>query len=94
MDTNETELIIPFDQLSPEALAGVIDQYISRDGVDSGHVDTSFADKRAMVHRMLKSGKALLLYDTAHETCNIVQKEEYERVLRERVNKAEATPRQ
>ena len=91
---NETELIIPFDQLSPEALAGVIDQFISRDGGDSGHVETSFAAKRETVHRMLKSGKALLLYDTVQETCNIVQKEEYERFLRQRFNKGGAMRRQ
>ena len=94
MENNETELIIPIDQLSPEALAGVIDQFISRDGSDSGHVETSFAAKRDSVHRLLKSGKALLLYDTVLETCNIVQKEEYERFQRQRLNKAEASRRQ
>ena len=91
---NNTELIIPVDQLSPEALAGVIEQYIARDGIDSGHVENSFAAKREMVHRMLKSGKALLLYDTIEETCNIVSKEAYEQMRRERLNSAEAIPGQ
>lgn len=91
MEKNETEVVIPFDKLSPEALFGVIDQFISRDGADSGHVEASFAEKRQRVHKMLKSGKALLLYDTALETCNIVQKEAYELMLRERDKRIEAT---
>ena len=49
---NDTELIIPVDQLSPEALSGVIEQYIARDGIDSGHVEDSFEVKREAVRRM------------------------------------------
>ncbi len=71
-----TPVKIPYDQLSAEALQGVIAQYISRDGPDSGHVDVSFQRKAEQVMQRLKSGRAIILYDEVTESCNIFYKDD------------------
>ena len=35
-------MIIPYDKLSPEALQGIIEQFVSRDGIDSGRRKGNF----------------------------------------------------
>lgn len=72
----ETAVIVPFRELSNEALNGVIEQFISRDGPDSGHVDLSFDQKKKRVIRQLETGNALLIYDNKTCSCNIVLYEE------------------
>lgn len=67
---------IPHNQLSSEALQGVIEQFISKDGTDSGHVDTSFEAKISQVKKQLDSGRAVLLFDQKTGSCNIVSKDE------------------
>jgi uncharacterized protein YheU (UPF0270 family) len=67
---------IPYNQLSPEALEGLITQFISRDGNDSGNVDAAFEKKLEGVKNRLKSGKALILYDPETQSCNIVSKDD------------------
>ncbi|MEE4114316.1 MAG: YheU family protein, partial [Desulfobacteraceae bacterium] len=37
MPDREAMLVIPHRQLSPEALAGLIEEFVTRDGTDSGY---------------------------------------------------------
>ncbi len=69
-------LKIPYNQLSPDALEGLIAQFVSRDGNDSGNVDAAFARKIESVKSQLKSGRALILYDPETQSCNIVSKDD------------------
>ncbi len=62
---------IPYSELSQEALQNVIEQFISRDGPDSGHVDITFKRKVEQVMQKLKTGKAIILYDGQTQSCNI-----------------------
>lgn len=40
---------IPYDQLSPEALHGVIEEFVTRDGTDYGEVEIPLETKIAQV---------------------------------------------
>ena len=42
------------DQLSPGALRGLVEEYVTREGTDYGHVDWSLEDKVAQVFRQLE----------------------------------------
>ncbi len=70
-DIIEHAVIVPYDELSASALKGVIEQYVSRDGIDSSHVDLSFDQKIEQVKQNLKVGKAILVFDQISKTCNI-----------------------
>ena len=63
--------VIPVDRLSPEALQGVIEEFISREGTDYGRVEVSREIKFAQVKQKLENGSAVLLFDDETETTNI-----------------------
>lgn len=69
-------IVVPPDRLSPEALRGVIVEFVTREGTDYGHDETSLDTKIAQVRRQLDKGEVVLLFDTKTETINLVQKAE------------------
>ena len=60
------------DDLSPEALRGLIEEFVTRDGTDYGGVERSVEEKIAQVTVQLTSGEARLVFDPETETANIV----------------------
>jgi hypothetical protein len=63
---------IPFEALSAEALDGVIDDYVNREGTDYGHRDFDLQQKRDAVRAQLASGRAVITYDPGTQTTSIV----------------------
>ena len=62
---------IPIDRLSPEALRGVIEEFISREGTDYGDRKVSWDTMFRRVKEKLETGLAVLLFDDETETTNI-----------------------
>jgi len=71
----KTSLIIPFNELSPEALQGVIEEFLTRDGTDYGEFEVSLDTKIHQVMNHLHSGKVVIVFDQKLGTCNIVSKD-------------------
>ena len=71
-----TALKIPYDQLSPEALNGVIEEFVTRDGTDYGEIEVSLETKISQVLGQLKSGKAVIVFDQGTETCTILKSDD------------------
>lgn len=69
-------MIIPYDKLSPEALQNLIEQFVSRDGIDSGHAKTPLTQKVAIIKSHLKTGRVFIVFDSESETWNILSKDE------------------
>ncbi len=69
-------MILPYKRLSPEAIQSLIEQFVSRDGSDSGHADTPFNRKVETVKQMLESGKAVIVYDEETKSCNFVSQDD------------------
>ena len=67
---------IPIDRLSPEALQGVIEEFVSRNGTDYGMTDVPLETQIQQVKSQLKSGQAVLVYDEAMQTFNILSAED------------------
>ena len=65
-------MIIPHARLSREALAGVIEEYVTRDGTELSDA----VDKAAEVRRRLDSGELLLVFDPDTESCNLLTPEQ------------------
>lgn len=63
---------IPVNRLSPEALQGVIEEFISRDGTDYGDVEISLEANFKHVKDKLEFGLAVLIFDDETETTNIL----------------------
>jgi uncharacterized protein len=69
------EVIIPYEKLSSAALQGLIEEFVTRDGTDSGYTEKSLQENVDMVMNQLRRGEALIVYDEATETANIVSKD-------------------
>ena len=67
---------IPYDQLSPEALHGVIEEFVTRDGTDYGEREVSVETKIGQVLEQIKAGKAVIIFDQESETCNILRSDD------------------
>ena len=60
------------EQLSPGALRGLVEEYVSREGTDYGHADWSLEEKVTQVFQQLDRGEALIVFDLELESASIV----------------------
>jgi len=60
------------DQLSPAALRGLVEEYVSREGTDYGHADWTLEEKVTQVFRQLERGEARIVFDIELESASIV----------------------
>lgn len=74
-------MIVPYQQLSPEALQGLIEAYIAREGTDYGELEYNLADKVAQVMGQLRSGEVVIAFDESSESVNILLRREAESLL-------------
>ena len=72
MDPEARFVDIDYRTLSAEALRGLIEEFITRQGTDYGAREVSLDDKVQDVERQLKSGDARVVFDTVGECANIV----------------------
>jgi len=63
---------VPFSELSDEALRGVVESFVNREGTDYGAVERILDDKVADVMRQLEAGNARLVFDPETESIQII----------------------
>jgi len=66
---------VPWQQLSESALAGVVEEFIHREGTDYGERELSLPEKTERLMIQLKQGDIKLVYDPASESCTLVDKQ-------------------
>lgn len=64
---------IPFTELTDEALRGVIEEFVSREGTDYGSIDFSFEEKIKQIKGQLMAGDIKLVFDAETQSCNLVK---------------------
>jgi len=57
---------IPYQQLSQDALQGVIQEFVNREGTDYGLIELSFDEKCQQLLSEIQSGRAVIVFD--HQT--------------------------
>lgn len=65
-------MIVPANFLSADALSGLIEEFVTRDGTDYGEVEVSLAERVEQVRQQIERGEALILFDSATETTTII----------------------
>jgi uncharacterized protein YheU (UPF0270 family) len=78
-------MIVPYEKLSLEALKGIIEEFVTRPGTDTGYTKGSLELNIDMVMRQLKHGDAFVVFDEATQTANIVPKEQVKELRGETV---------
>ena len=75
-DTDQQPAVeVPHDQLSPEALRGVIESFVLREGTEYGERDVPLDTKIEQVLRQIERGEARILFAPNTETIDIVVKQ-------------------
>jgi uncharacterized protein YheU (UPF0270 family) len=70
--TSPSHTPIAPEQLSPEALQGLLEEFASRDGTDYGSVERTLEEKVTRLRELLESGEATIVFDSESETITIV----------------------
>jgi uncharacterized protein YheU (UPF0270 family) len=65
-------IVVPHGELSPEALTGVIESFVLREGTDYGERDVPFETKVLQVRRQLERREAEIVFDPDTESIAIV----------------------
>ena len=68
-------MIIPYKELSPDALHALIEDFVTRDGTDYGQEEMSMQEKAAHLLALLQKGELLITYNEDTETCGLVTRE-------------------
>lgn len=63
-------MLIPYQQLSEQALQGLLEDFVSRDGTDNGD-ETPFATRIARARTALESEQAVIIFDPQSQQCQL-----------------------
>jgi uncharacterized protein len=69
---------VPKEQLSREALRGVVEEMITREGTEYG-AESELEDKVRQVMDQLDNDRAVVVFDAETETCMVLTIEEAQR---------------
>lgn len=63
---------VPYTALSADALRGLVEEFVTRDGTDYGVRERSVDEKIRDVMRQLERGEVKIMFDPASRTANLV----------------------
>ena len=70
--SDQEPVFVPYQELSPETLRGVIESFVLREGTEYGARDFSLEEKLAHVYRQLERREAQIVFDPNTETIEII----------------------
>jgi uncharacterized protein len=80
-DTPEMPPIaIPKEALSADALRGVIDNFVMREGTDYGTAEVSYESKIERVMKQMEKGDIKIVFDPNSETVTLMTKSEFKKL--------------
>ncbi len=71
-DEPQEPIIVPHTELSAEALRGLLESFVLREGTDYGEKELPLERKVTDVLRQLERGEARIVFDPNTETVDIV----------------------
>lgn len=71
-------MIIPYEQLSSDALQGLIEEFITREGTDYGEEEIPLNIKVDQVRQLLKRREVVVVFDATSESVSILTRRDAE----------------
>jgi uncharacterized protein YheU (UPF0270 family) len=68
-------ITVPAEQLSDDALQGLVEEFVTRDGTDYGASEVPTSHKVDQVKGQLRRGEAVIVFDPETQLCDIVPRE-------------------
>ena len=65
-------VVVPYTELSEDALRGVLEAFVLREGTEYGARDFSLDEKVSHVLKQLRRGEAQIVFDPGTETVDVV----------------------
>jgi uncharacterized protein YheU (UPF0270 family) len=82
----ETEVLppieIPLQSLSDDAIHGVIDNFVQREGTDYGSEEITYDTKIRQVRKQIEKGDVVIVYDPSSESVHLLSKIEFRKLSR------------
>ena len=72
---------IPIEMLSPEALTGVMNDFIVRDGTDYGFQEITHDKKLEQLRRQIVKGDVKIVFDEASESVTLITQRDWLRLI-------------
>ena len=69
-------MIVPWQQIAPETLRNLLEEFVTRDGTDYGEHEVSLEERVSRVQRLLGNGAAVVWFDEATESITILMREQ------------------
>ena len=66
-----SDLKIPWEELSADALMGIIEEFVTREGTEYGSSDVSLDKKCQQVKSQIIAGEVMITFDDDLQTCSI-----------------------
>jgi len=75
-------VLIPYDQLAPDTLNRLIEDFVTRDGTDNGD-ETPLQTRVLRVRQALAKGQAFILFDADSQQCQLLARHDIPKELLE-----------
>ncbi|MBY0386510.1 YheU family protein [bacterium] len=82
MDQQVLPVRIPYDSISEEALAAIIENFILREGTDYGFHEVAYSTKYEQVLKKIKSDEFIITFDPASESVTLLTKVEWQKLMK------------
>jgi uncharacterized protein YheU (UPF0270 family) len=76
---NAAPIEIPKEALSEQALRGVIDNFIQREGTDYGVSEISYETKMQQVQKQIDKGHVRIVFDPNTESVSLLTEQEWKK---------------
>ena len=70
--SDQEPVFVPYEELSVEALRGVVESFVLREGTEYGSRDFTLEEKLAHVYAQLERREARIVFDPETETIDII----------------------
>jgi uncharacterized protein YheU (UPF0270 family) len=71
-DHHEEGTEVPYDQLAPETLRRMIQEFVTRDGADWAETGCTLEEKVEQVLQQLRNKRIKVVFDLTSQTANLV----------------------
>lgn len=76
-------MLIPWQQISADALQSLAESFVLRDGTDYGAEEIPLTVKTEQVLQLIRRGEVVILYSELHETVDLLTKQQYRQYQQE-----------
>ena len=76
----EKPIEISPEQISEQALSGIIENFILREGTDYGIVEVSFEKKSEQIRKQIQKGDIKIVFDQTSETVSLLTSTDFRRL--------------